>query len=1053
MEEAKRCPHCMAENTPDAAVCTRCGAEMGARNAPHQLPVGAVLAGRYRVGCCIGEGGFGITYAGWDETLDMKVAVKEYYPAGNVNRYNTQSLSVEATGAESSAFFERGKKRFLDEARTLAKFAYSANIVGVRDCFFENNTAYIVMEFLEGESLSQYLREHGPMPFAQALALLDPVMAALEGIHAKGLIHRDISPSNLMLLDGGGVKLLDFGTARDASPAGERSLSVVLKPGYAPEEQYTTRGAQGPWSDVYAMSATLYRMITGQTPENALNRMPSDPLPAPSALGADIAPAQERALLHGMAIHASSRIQSMAELRTALRDGEAAPASEPEDEERTIYCPQMDNAAVPDVPVQAERESVARDERTQRTVSGAPAERKTAREPEKTVGTAVQDVPPQPVPELSTAAPAEAPTEPPKVKKRREKAPRAKKTGKKKKKLGRIILIAAVCVLAALVVLISMILANDDSTRLTKFYYDQKITASMMRSLARDRTAGVADFTRCTFEDGTIEALAKSKTIATVRFEECSGIETLSPLANMEPLSEISYKGVSSADGEQLEAMDGAAMFPVEMNCRSLLLHRVKLTGGISFLNNFQSTEFVTFSECAGMDQLPLMPALKSLDVKTCDLSACDLSVLPQCTRLDDLALSECGLDKIDFLEGCVGLESVDISGNAITSLLPLSGCTKLKSLSASTNQLTSLEGLEDKTSLCSLAAASNMISDLTPLKNDTLLSTLTLGNNNISDLTPLSDTTLLTWFDVHNNAVHDLRPLAGNEQMRVMYLSYNQLTDFAGCENMIDLWSLIASHNQIENLDGLINVTQLKAVSLSDNRLSDISLLAKNAGKLMAVQIDDNEISNISPLAGNPDMTLVTMENNHISDISALAGMSKLRAISAYNNEITDISVLSDCVLLEYVDLGENQITDVSALVASSAEKRHLLLQNNQISDVSMLQRDTEYTYLSLYGNPIEDYSFIRELTNVFWADTLILNWTEDLNIEALGASPYYDNMCILDVPKDRQANLSNEFKAAKKAAGYSGLRTPRYLTEEEADEMVKKERQKFRIDEKLDQ
>ena len=105
MEEARRCPHCMAENTPDAAVCTRCGAGMDAQNAPHQLLVGALLAGRYRVGCCIGEGGFGITYAGWDETLDMKVAVKEYYPAGNVNRYNTQSLSVEPTNAESGAFF------------------------------------------------------------------------------------------------------------------------------------------------------------------------------------------------------------------------------------------------------------------------------------------------------------------------------------------------------------------------------------------------------------------------------------------------------------------------------------------------------------------------------------------------------------------------------------------------------------------------------------------------------------------------------------------------------------------------------------------------------------------------------------------------------------------------------------------------------------------------------------------------------------------------------------------------------------------------------------
>lgn len=1039
MEEAKRCPHCLAENTPDAAICTRCGAEMDAQNAPHQLPVGALLAGRYRVGCCIGEGGFGITYAGWDETLDMKVAVKEYYPAGNVNRYNTQSLSVEPTNAESGAFFEHGRTRFLDEARTLAKFAYSANIVGVRDCFFENNTAYIVMEFLEGESLSRYLREHGPMPFAQALALLDPVMAALEGIHAKGLVHRDISPSNLMLLTNGGVKLLDFGTARGASPVGERSLSVVLKPGYAPEEQYISHGAQGPWSDVYAMSATLYRMITGRTPENALNRMPSDPLPAPSALGADIPPAQERALLHGMAVHASSRIQSMAALRAALRDGEAAPVNEPEEDEKTLYSPQ---AAKPAVPEYTPRAVSAETERT---------ERKTAHEPEKPARTAVQDVPPQP--EAAAEGTVGTPLVPRGEKKSREMASHAKKTGKKKKKTGWIALAVVLCALIAGAIVFYDAARAPRRDELSKRYQDQTITASMMKTLARDRKKEFVTFRDCSFEDGALEALAKSKSVLTISFDQCSGIETLAPLAELTSLDTLYYDGEVS-EGEPAGTLNGEKMFPVEMNCQSIALTGWKLEGGLSFLKNFQNTQSLTFIRCPGMDRLPEMESLKSFRIFHCDMSGCDLSALQKSTQLKNVIMNDCSLKNIDFLADCGSLKDLELDENAITSLRPLSGCANLKTLSASSNQITSLEGLEDKTLLCTLQLNNNQISDLTPLTHDTELGTLELANNNVSDLTPLSDMTELTWLELQNNSVSDLRPLAGNERMRYMYLANNQLTSFDGCENMIELKVIRAAHNQIENLDGLVNVTQLEDISLSDNKLTDISLLAKSAGKLEFVGIYSNDISDISALAGNPEMDILLMENNHISDISALAGMSKLKYLSAYHNEITDITALGDCKTLYYVDLGENQIADIAPLASSVVSQRMLLLQNNCITDISTLYRDTDYVYLSLYGNPIEDYSILRELTSIsFMWDTLIVSWEENMNIEDIGASPYAAELHFVGAPKDRQAGVARICRETKEELEISGYYyKPTFITQNEADAKIQKVRQTFREEQKAD-
>lgn len=1038
MKEAKRCPHCMAENAPYAAVCARCGTRMDAQNAPHQLPVGAVLAGRYRVGCCIGEGGFGITYAAWDETLDMKVAVKEYYPAGSVNRYNTQSLSVEATGTESGAFFERGKERFLDEAKTLAKFAYSANIVDVRDCFFENNTAYIVMEFLEGESLSQYLREHGPMPFAQAFALLEPVMAALEGIHEKGLIHRDISPSNLMLLRGGEVKLLDFGTVCDASPAGERSLSVVLKPGYAPEEQYTTRGAQGPWSDVYAMSATLYRMITGQTPENVLNRMPSDPLPAPGALGADIAPAQERALLHGMAVHAADRIRSMAELRAALRDGEAEPAQE--DEEKTLYRPQGGKADTADIPAPPEkRELIEQGERTRRAVPDASAaERETSRRAEKEGKPAAQ----------------ETPEEPQDGKKRRKKAPGAKKTGKKKKKAVWIVLAAVVCVLAAAAYMFYDKNHEPTLEEISAEYSEQTITASMMRSLARSHKKEYVSFRSCTFEDGALEALARSKSVSSIRFYQCSGIETMAPLAGLTSLENLYYDGSYPQEDEPETVFNGEKMFPVEMNCRGLSLMYCKLEGGLSFLRNFQNTKSVVFTRCSGMDRLPEMKSLTYLSIHNCDMSSCDLSALSKSTQLKNITMNDCGLENIDALAGCGSLANLELNENAITSLLPLSGCAALETLSAESNQITSLEGLEDKALLRKLQLNDNQISDLTPLEHDTALATLELKNNSVSDLTPLSDTTKLTWIDLRSNSVSDLRPLAGNERMQYMYLTNNQLTDLGGCENMIELKVLLAGHNQIENLDGLINVTQLNSITLSDNRVTDISVLAKSAGNLNAVLLDNNSISDISALAGNPDMELLTLENNSISDISALAGMSRLKYLSAYHNEITDITALGDCKTLYYVDLGENRIADISPLVASAVGDRVLLLQNNSIADISTLYRDTDYQYLSLYGNPIGDYSILRELTNIDWMnDVLIVSWTEELNIEDFAASSYASELHFVDVPKDRQANISRTCEETKEELGMKGYyREPQFITQEEADAKILGVRQTFRTEQKAD-
>ncbi len=317
------CINCMREK-PDGGVCPFCGFdEAQYEPSPHHLPPRSILGGKCLVGRVLGEGGFGITYMGWDLNLDLKLAIKEYYPAGFVTRTGSATNTVTPYRGEKTEFFSTGRSRFINEAKTLAKFYTLPGIVSVRDFFLENGTAYILMEFVEGETLKQRLaRVGGRMDAVEVFELVRPLLRSLAEMHASGLIHRDISPDNIMITPENNVKLIDFGAARDYLDSGNRSLSVMLKPGFAPEEQYFARGQQGPWTDIYALSATIYRAITGTTPPESVERLRHDELKAPSALGVRISPAQEAALLKGMAVSQEERWQTIPELSAALYGAE-----------------------------------------------------------------------------------------------------------------------------------------------------------------------------------------------------------------------------------------------------------------------------------------------------------------------------------------------------------------------------------------------------------------------------------------------------------------------------------------------------------------------------------------------------------------------------------------------------------------------------------------------------------------------------------------------------------------------------------------------------------
>lgn len=303
------------------------------------LPVGTRLH-EYEVVDVLGSGGFGIVYLAQDHVLAQQVVIKEYLPAACAVRLSGNT--VVATNAKAEETFRWGLERFLAEARALAEFRQHPNIVSVLRHFNANNTGYMVMEYAGAMSLQDYLDQRQTLTEAQLEALLLPLLDALEKVHAKGIIHRDLKPGNILINPEGQPILIDFGSARQALEHKSQNMTAIVTPGYSPFEQYTATGKQGPWTDIYALAAVMYRCITGNIPPDVLGRMAPD---APALMTAEqtkcpCSRAFMKAIDWGLQVQISARPSSIAQWRESLYQDSAV------SESNTVFTPAVETTVL-----------------------------------------------------------------------------------------------------------------------------------------------------------------------------------------------------------------------------------------------------------------------------------------------------------------------------------------------------------------------------------------------------------------------------------------------------------------------------------------------------------------------------------------------------------------------------------------------------------------------------------------------------------------------------------------------------------------------------------
>ena len=1005
------------------------------KNEMNLLPAGTLVADRYEILEVIGQGGFGITYKAYDSVLDVPVAIKEYYPSGIASRYHEQSLDVQVGGSENKRLFEEGKKKFLEEARILARFSEDPNVVGVRNFFEDNQTVYIVMQYLQGESLKEYIEKNGKISFDEAYRLLRPVMQSLGRIHAAGLIHRDISPSNLIRMRTGKVKLIDFGTAREYSTDGDKSLSIVLKPGYAPAEQYQTHGLQGPWTDVYALCASIYKLITEITPENSLNRMVNDEVRLPSECGAEISAAQEEVLMQGLAVRESDRIRSMEILEEKCEAASRIPDRQndvtlPIDDERTVMGPseaftfENDRPKVPSqMPAHEQQVSFGHTEKPvpERSNAASPLTQKavdsgrsniTPPQTQEAVDSGRSNAASPQIQEAVDSGRSNAAS--PQIQEavdsgrsnaaspqiqeavdsdrqfgraqagKNEKAPAGRKTraekkpsdprGKASSRKGSRIGLKPVllCILAAVCLFAFVFLrSNGTGGGEASDWLDGKQRVSFR---SNDESL--------TIKKSMLNEINRNSKVASLYFYNCViSDDVIARLASMKRISDVTFSDCTGFS--TLSPL--SKMTPLRsLTLDGPIVDAPVIDGSALFPTDMpQLTKFdlESYSLKNGFDFLEHFTGLEELQIFSVDLGG-ESCRLPENPALQTASITYTDLSGVDLsaLGNEPNLAFLRLNDDQLTSLSFLRTASALENVSAENNLLTSLDGLQDKDSLSNLYVENNQIKDISALKTCKNLQDFSASNNQIGDISPLEGCSELYNLQLGNNQISDISPLEGCTKLQALNLNKNQIQDAGPLSNCTELISLNLNRNRISDLSCLSGCTKIRDLDFRRNAVSDLGF-CENMLNLALLRASENQISSLDGLDNVTQLAEVRLDKNQISDISMLSKNAEhLETAVLDDNQISDLSPLKPCTSLKGLSVNNNQLTTLTGL-EDCTKLSFLSASGNKISNITPLRSCTELYTLDLGENEITNIVELSACTSSKMAVLLQNNHIRDIS------------------------------------------------------------------------
>ncbi|MDR0904710.1 MAG: leucine-rich repeat domain-containing protein [Oscillospiraceae bacterium] len=890
------CYNCFTEH--GGGVCPHCGYEndVGGTKHPFALPEGTVLAGRYLIGRVLGQGGFGITYLALDRNTNEKVAIKEYFP---------DTLSIRVSGEPTVSLYSEDKRenfaygaeKFTEEARTLSTLSTVRGITQILGYFEENNTSYFAMEYIEGVSFKQYIANNGGrVSVEDAIRILSPVMNALTAVHRLGLIHRDVTPDNIYITKDGEVKLLDFGSAQYSLGEKSQTLDAILKPGYAPKEQYMRRSRQGPFTDVYSLGACFYASITGLLPPESLERNEIDEILTISEQGVTIDQNAENAIMTALAVNAPDRFQSMESFKAAIT-GEAA-----------VTAPVRTAAQV-----SAPRYSVLQ-------------------------------------PAAQTSAQVTAPEQ--------EKPARSVRKPNKKllAALGGGIAVIAV----ALLLVFTLPKADKGVPAITQGGSSESGATSNNRPPASGKTVTITGREYDTgstisiyydnntvFTDQDLENIGKLTELTQlyINGRDIADVSFLSGCTKLQTLSIYNSNGNSTVSLSDITPLKNMT----EM--RELRLSGTMVTD-IAAVANMTQLEWLEFPALV-TDWEPLrgLTKLKQLQVYNYNNSGntqipIDIDVLTAMTELTRLNLQSNVANDLTPLAGMTKLTELYIS-TATGDISALSAMTELKTLTLSRVYnngpgilLTDLSPLKDLRKLENLNIYIQIAAELTPLAGLTNLKNLYIysdDNMPIRDLSPLKNLTKLETLQIDGQLDAELTPLAGLANLRSLYLNVRLQRESGGYENNYD-----SGEFDISGIAGLSKLTSLSMyVYGSDGWVSVVLEPLRGLTELTSLNISA-AVTNVEPLSGLTKLQTISLQGSgytsyapglteisslgklpnllslevpfaNLTDIGGIEGFPNLVSLNLSYNSIKDISALSSLPKLQSVDLTDNPVTDWS--------------------------------------------------------------------------------------------------------------------------------------------